>query len=288
LELTPGRPSRVPAILQGIVRPLLAGLLVASAGVGGWWVLIQAENRVIDRLVETETRLVAAQIERTLRMHLVELEQMARRWERRTNAAADDWKADVLEVKRQTPAFRAIEWREPALTLRWAAPLTALGRGGDLDSLYEDRRLAALSLAGGTNVPYVSATYYGSVEHRHVSVVAPMFDGESVNGYLIGVVRVRDLLDESLHQELKNGYSIAVHEGPYLLYGPEPTTEGRDAERFSRFAEVEVEGLKWKVEAWPGRQLTPRLRSPAALVVLVIGVMFGVFAAAVVSRPPSR
>jgi sensor domain CHASE-containing protein len=286
LELT-RRTNPAPAILRAVVRPLAAGLLASAAGVAGWWLATRAEDQMLNRIAQTETRLVAARIESAVRTHEGQLEEMARRWEHRPNAAGDDWKADVFDMKAQTPAFRAMEWREPSHALRWAAPLTALAPGGDLDSLYEERRRATLTLATGNSGAYVSATYFGGQEHRQLSMIAPMRDGDAVSGYLVGVARVRDLLDQAVQEELRSGYSIAVHEGPYLLYGPEPTTEGPEAERFSWTTDIEVDGLKWKVEAWPGKELSERLRSPIPLALLSIGVMIGIFAAAMV-RPGAR
>lgn len=271
-------------MVRGIVRPLLAGLLVAGIGVAAWWFLTRAEDRTINRLVEAQAQLIADRAGRSIETHLGRVERMARRWEQKKTPNAEEWKSDVLDVKRETPALRAIEWRDAAFDLRWAAPLTGLGAGGDLDSSYEDRRRSVLSVAASGNEPYVSATFFGNAHHRHLALVVPMFEGDLASGYLVAVARVRDVLDQVMQAELKQGYSVAVHEGPYLVYGPPPTSEGRAAERFSGSADVEIHDLKWRVEVWPGPDLVERLRSPVPLLILAIGVIAGLFAAAIVSR----
>jgi sensor domain CHASE-containing protein len=197
---------------------------------------------------------------------------LARRWE---NAEAPDsarWADDVEGLARQDPVLRAFEWRDDAFQLRWSEPLAARAPGGDLDPQSDPDRLSAATVAAAHPLGSVAGSVPGE-RGRTVVFSAPLTrDGRSV-GTMSAITHERDLIDAIVVPEVRRGFSIAVREGPYRVYGPRASVEGPEAERWSRSTLVQVGELSWAIECWPSVDLLDRLRSYAPPWVLIGGLV---------------
>jgi sensor domain CHASE-containing protein len=182
----------------------------------------------------------------------------------------------------QDAAVRGIEWRDPAFELRWSTPLAAREPGGDLDPEFDPDRVSAAAIAAARPEGSVAGSFVGARGGRNVVFAAPMSRNGTIEGALTAVTRARDLIDAIVEPETRQGFSIAVREGPYRVYGPLASVEGPDAELWWRSTVVQAGDLQWVIEYWPGIDLMDRLRSHGPAFVLVGGLLLAAVMAGMV------
>jgi hypothetical protein len=100
---------------------------------------------------------------------------------------------------------------------------------------------------------------------------------------MVGVIRLRDLLDELASGEVARGLSVTVYEGPWLLYGP-AWEESWPESQWASDAEVAIDDLSLKFQVWPSPEMMADLRSRGPLMVLVVGLVLAVATGVLVER----
>jgi hypothetical protein len=104
-----------------------------------------------------------------------------------------------------------------------------------------------------------------------------MRDGH-LEGYEVGVIRLRDLLDVALHRSLARGFALALFDGAELIYGARPEEAG-DAIGYARDAAFVRDGLVWRLEMWPSDDMARRLDTRAPAAILGLGILLAFFVA---------
>src|SRR5262249_16204737 len=100
----------------------------------------------------------------------------------------------------------------------------------------------------------------------------PSLSGESGNGIILGVFRVQELLEASLHGHVAPGYMVAVLDGEQELYrlatAGTPYQQGRGQQ-----VPFTLYGLTWRVRAWPGPRPVGEVHSALPAVTLGGGIL---------------
>jgi len=283
--------SRWDGIVRAMERPferflgtfkwsLLAALLVLGWAFWLQHVLVDQQSLQMGRISEAK----AAQLKSALALAIAEREQalgeMAYRWEH-WRADPVGWSVDAALLIQRDLQFRGIAWLDDTLGVRWTRPTTATITRGALDRLDDPIREHAISLLDPTNRSVMSRTYILMNGQRQLMVRARL-QGES-RGMLIGVIRPGDLFDAVLVPEIRNGWAIAVYEGPYLLYGAQWATSGPEAQ-WTREAEVNAADWVVSIRVWPSEELAAEMRSPGPRAAMIGGVVIAFFVAIGVRR----
>ena len=269
--------------------PLATAVALAAFGVWLDRLLRTEDDFRIRGTVEAEAGRLRSEIAEMIDARLQSLAQSAARWQYRLDGPQPAWQADLTGLVRDDLQYGAVAWLEPSLELRWVEPPTARLPRFPLDPQDDEVRGAALDLLRARGEPSISWTVPLASGHRQIVALAPMFAGERPAGYLMGVMRARDLLDVALHQAIVSGYSVTVYEGPYLLYGPTWEQSGPEGQ-WSRDAELHVGSLGWRIKVWPSAELAARLEGHGAsaavalVALLAIAVPIGIHLAQKAAR----
>jgi sensor domain CHASE-containing protein len=251
---------------------LVAAALVAGATLGLFAVLRAHEDSLIERLLESEGRALASEMTRALDGRTLAIREFARRWEDVADPERAAWEHDAAVMAAMDPVYRAFEWRDVALEPRWSTPLTARLPGAELDSIYAADRASAV--AGVIQYPsgVASASFLGPGGRRMIIFASPLFRDGTRTGAISAVTRAGDLIVDIIRPATRRGYSVAVRDGPYHVFGPLASMEGDDAERWQNTVVVHAGALVWSVDYWPEGELLDRLRSFGPPLVLLMGL----------------
>src|SRR5262249_27003023 len=121
-------------------------------------------------------------------------------------------------------------------------------------------------------------SYQLADQHRQVMVMAPLFEGMSDAGRVIGFLRLRDLIDAVVKPELARGWSVTVYDGTFLVYGPVWAQSGPEA-GWVHDDVAQIDGLSLRAEVWPSEDLEKQMKSFGPALVLALGYLLAVIAA---------
>ena len=119
------------------------------------------------------------------------------------------------------PAYRAIEWVDPDLHVRWVASARGSEKDPGTDIAGDADARQALQAAQNTSSTIVSRpvtlrqdTRQGA---RGVLVCVPIYSQKQLAGFLVGVFRYQDLIS-SILQGVAEGYWINIYDGCEEIY----------------------------------------------------------------------
>ena len=258
-------------------------VFMAALALALFWVLRTHEDDLIERLLAAEGRVLASEMTRALDTRTHAVADLARRWENIVEPAREAWETDAMALATVDPVYRAFEWRDTDFTARWSTPLTARLPGAELDSTYETARVGGMAGVLQHPAGIVSASFPGPGGQRLIVFAAPLLSEGTRIGAIGAVARASDLIKAIVEPATRRGYSVAVREGPYHVFGPLASKEGEDAELWQHTVAVRAGDLVWAVDYWPGGEVLDRLRSFGPPLVLLAG-LFGAVIAAVMVR----
>jgi sensor domain CHASE-containing protein len=267
--------------------PFLVGLVIASTTYSIYQVQQDHQEELIYRLVDAEVSRVSGEFSIQVSRRIRALAELAARTERMPDADLERWEEMARTVLDQDLRFRAIAWLDSSYEIRSVVPGSSRLGGLDLDPRDDEERRARL----GAMAPYPEATFANTVlladGRRQILIRAPLFEGSRPIGTVIGVIRLRDLLDELTRPSVLRGFAVAVLEGPYLLFGPVWQDSGPEA-GWERDETLQGDGLFWVIQLWPGPELVRRLEARAPAWGLGLGIFLAVVVALGVDRLRAR
>lgn len=261
---------------------LATAIAVAAIAIALFSVLRSHEERLIERLLDAEGRVIASEMTRALDARTRAIAEFARRWEGVAEPRQAAWDLDAAAVAASDPVFRAFEWRDSEWAPRWSTPLTARLPGAVLDSTYERARVTGMAAVLQQSGGIVSPSFPGPGGQRMLVFAAPLVRDGTRLGAIAAVARAPDLIKAIVEPATRRGYSVAVREGPYHVFGPLASKEGEDAETWQHTVAVRSGELVWAVDYWPGGEVLDRLKSFGPPLVLLIGLFASLIAAVLV------
>jgi sensor domain CHASE-containing protein len=266
-----------------ITIPFLSGLMVASAAYTLYQVMGEQEGMNLNRLVQAEAERVRSDVAGELALRARAMRDLGARWERQRPPSSGQWEADAGQILAQDLQYRAIAWLDTSLQILRLAPTTARVAGYALDPRDDEARLDEIRALQGRREASFSSSVVLADGRRQIMVYAPMFANDRVTGCLIGVMRLRDLLDAVLRPAIVGGFSVSVYEGPYLLFGPVWQESGPEA-MWEKDATLQMDDLLWTIQVWPGEEMMKKLESSTPRWVLAFGLFLALLVAAGVDR----
>jgi len=277
LRMSVGEALReIGRVLRDYWPSLVATVLVAGVAYALFAILRAHEDQSIEALLDQEGRLLTASTGHTLDQHVRDLLELARRWEGADHPDSAAWTRDVDALSERDPVYRAFEWRDGGFRKVWDFPAVERLPGGDLDSTRESFRANAASIVVAHPAGSVAGSFLGGHGDRELVFAAPLLDHGKRIGVLTAITHARDVIDQVVAPELKRGYSIAVREGPYRVYGAHAPTEGFAAIDWWTTAMLHEGELMWSVDFWPGPEMFDTLHSYGPPLVLFFGCILAV------------
>lgn len=261
---------------------LAAGALVAAASIGLYLGLVEDEGQLIYRTVAAVPPRLELEMTDALRVRSLALREIADRWEKRP-ADQKAWASDIDGLLSKNLQFRGIQWFEPSLESRWSWPVGVRLPHAALDSSGDAIRVDELRALLSDAEPTYSRSFPLPDAPRQMLLCAPMKQDGKVTGYLVGMLRVNDLVDAMIGDLLERGYSLSVNEGAFHLYGP-VWLEGGDESTFGSEGNVRMGDLDWQLTVWPSAESLRDLRSRLPLIALVAGLLLALLLGIAVDR----
>lgn len=235
----------------------------------------ERHQSLLNALCAGEAGRVEEHIEHGLDARAATLERLAAK----RAEGGEAWREDANALTSGPQQVRAVIEYDSTLAYRGVTP-PELRLLSTLNPQDDAVRAVALKVAvtnSGREAIVVSTTPLASGE-RQVLVCAPVFRGATRLGWLVGLVRLHDLLDERLSQTVQRGFSASVYEGPTLLYGPD-SQDGGPGARYARDVAVLRGPLLWRVQLWPADDLAKSYESQAPQELFVSSLLLAFFVA---------
>lgn len=269
LRMAQGAVGKV-RLLQG--PSIAAGLAVAAAAALLWQALLAHERAQIRRHLLQETVNLSAEINGVIEHRILALTRMARRWEARRRTPRDEWEADVALYVEHQREYQAIEWVDPSFHVRWIVPLEGNEKAQDLNLAFEKRRRIALEAARARREVTVTRTIDLVQGGKGFLVYVPLFFGDTFDGFVLGVLRVPELLDPIFNEHVALGHSMVVFDGEEEIHRRSDAIRQHE-EEWGQETELRLRDVTWRLRVWPTPERMAKARSPLPQVALVAGLV---------------
>jgi len=250
--------------------PIPVGVGVLTATLCLWQPLVAQGHAQIDRTADAEVVGAKKAIIAELDARVFPLTRMAKRWERRGKPSREVWELDAEIIVSHYADLQAVEWIDPEWRCRWVVPAEGNESDRDRDVAKEPRHRQALIDARDRREVRLlrgDATASGGAV---LWVVVPIFTSRGFEGFILGIVRLRDFFASILTEDVAPGYAITVSDGDEEIYGRD--TEGRSlAEEWGREKKVDSYSVGWQVRVWPLPEHLSQSRSLVPEAVMGVG-----------------
>ncbi len=260
--------------VSDLLVPLVPGALVMVATVLLYQHAVERQLATMAAVCESEAGWVEQRLASRLDASAAAMERLAA--ERAEGGEA--WRADAERLT-QGALFRGVLEFDSLRLLRGGLPSEARELSA-FDPRDDEARTAELrSAMNGLGLEAATVTTPALVSGgRQVLVCAPIRSVALRRGWLVGVVRLRDLLDLELARSVQRGFAVSVFEGVTLLYGARPDSAG-PAVRLSSESLLLRGPLVWRIQVWPADELTRRLESWGPVGLFAAGSLLALFVA---------
>jgi PAS domain S-box-containing protein len=252
--------------------PILVGVAVAATTVCLWQALVVDQRAQTKRTVEAQSALVRTEITVQIQSHILALDRLARRWHLTGMKDEQQRKADATMIVGDYKGFDGIRWVDASSHVAWTIALQGHQAEQNMYLAFEERRREALEAARETRQPAVSRPVELTTGGKGFLIIAPLYDGDRLEGYVDGFFRIQNLLDAVLSEEARGGYGVVVSEGNDEIYRrSESSNQQRSA--WADTKALALPGMDWRVEVWPEKQMLAELQSSVPTLTLVVGLL---------------
>jgi PAS domain S-box-containing protein len=276
--------------------PCLVGLGVFLTTLLIWRSLVEKDHAERKRAIDQTTFTTAELINEQVNSRMNALRRMAERWAYDGGTPESEWQADSQNYIIDYPGFQAVEWVDASFQVRWIVPLIGNEAARNFFLAQESRRRAALESARDRNqatmTRVIQLVQGGKGFHFYVPIYlrkeSPQKGNASVSrrsfstasstlgkfdGFIVGVFRTEDALNNLLTQKISEGYEIAVYDGNEEIYRryAASTTSRQLENEWAHQEEIDIYGVPWRVRVWQTEKYMAMSQSPLPLVVLGVG-----------------
>ncbi len=253
--------------------PLALGLFVAVATLILWQSLLAEQSRGVSRRLKIH----AADFETDTRFHLEgtvrALTRMQQRWNFRGGIPYDEWQDDARGYLRDEKLLDAVEWVDSYLILRWV--VSGGGNSGlegfdvSQDNRWEARRMLEKSWSDQTMV--ISPTIPLKQGGMGLLIYFPLYKDKRPDGFLVGVVRLTDLVRTVLEETAFEGLHFSIWEEEREIFS---SGDGEVAEAGPlHSATFAFHGHTWRVVITPSRSFLAESSSNLPNIILLLGTL---------------
>ncbi len=253
------------SVRRWLAIPVALG--VGTLSVALWQALVTQEHAQIVRTVQSEANILRTTIKDRIEPQILALVRMAERWEMRGGIPREEWEADAALYLAHESSYRGIAWVDSSSHVQWNVPLAQGKTYRGLDLAREERRREALEAAREGREVRVTRALHLFRSDSGFLVFVPLFVGERFDGYMMGVIRIQELLHPILSETIPLGYSIVVSDGEEEVYS-RFGADRRHEEQWGQETAVQLQNVVWRVRIWPSAELLAQWHSHLPEVVL--------------------
>lgn len=161
--------------------------------------------------------------------------------------------------------------------MRWVVPRKENEASQDLNLAFEDQRLSTLEAARERRSAAVTRSVDLEQGGKGFLVCVPIFQGEDLSGFIVGIFRVQELLDLLVDEMKEEGsavlkYSLAVFDDDRKVYDRHHAS-GQNNEAWDEQAAFNLYGSTWQVRVRPSLELLAQEQSPLPEAALIVGLL---------------
>ncbi|MGI2904052.1 response regulator [Tolypothrix sp. VBCCA 56010] len=258
-------PGKLPIIIA-IGTSLITILL--------WQGLIAKEKEQIEQLIEQQSSAVKTEITAQLKTRVQVLERMANRSSIRTGNTRQEWEADAKYFIRHYSGFQAIEWVDSSYHIRWVVPVAGKSAEKNLNLKVDSQRKAILESALISQKIIVTQSINLVQGVKGFSIYFPLHTEHKNDGFIIGIFKVKPLIDSIFKEKELQKYTISIFDGKEEIYNNNYENK-QHPKKWSYQTEIDFYNAKWQVRIKPTRKLLNKAQSYLPTVVLIGGLLGG-------------
>ncbi len=248
--------------------PLLVAFVSVTATLFLWQALRKQEQAQTERIVKLATYSIRADMIADMNIRISELARIAKLWEIWKTPSKSEFEMHTSLYISHEPGCVAIGWVSPAYDVNWVVPVDGDVPIRELNLNMDKDQRQLLDDLLRTHDATVGRSVILTRDERYLPVWVPVFEHDSFQGFIVGVFRVRTLLDDITSDHADLGYEVVVAEGQtsiYSLSGAIPRN------RWAQEATIPLPGAKWNLQIWPSPKSMPDTY-PLSRVVLFGGI----------------
>lgn len=220
--------------------------LIAPFGIGFgtgfvllWYPIEAQEPQRAEVLAASTAHAVETSIRGALETRMQALSRLAGRWRIRGAPSQREWEADAAQ-EREDSGFLAINWMDPQRRIRWIVPRQGNEHLIGFDATREPARRATFDWARDTKRMATTPVLRLLQGGRGFMAYVPLFFEGEFAGVIAGALRVDEIFDECIPDQLLADHSLSVRNGGEVFYQ-------RGAARVDYVSELVVQGLHLEI-----------------------------------------
>jgi PAS domain S-box-containing protein len=266
---------RLTVIMSRPVKRL--SILIAIAGIlltfVFWRELRAAEAAHINRMTSMAAHAIAANLAADIQDRSNSLQELSRVWGLQNPPPAAEWESFATMFIQHHRGVVAVEHADSDFRVREIASLdndqSDLGMDIRLDPSLHATIEAVMNRRGGALTPI---SFLPSGKRIRTNVV-PIYNGDTLRGFVLAKVDVVQALDELLRANVGLGYSLQIIENGQEVYkGPSPDN-GQSVE-WGQTIVAPLPDRIWTIRTWPNPQLLSQLRTRLPGLALLLPLTF--------------
>jgi diguanylate cyclase (GGDEF)-like protein len=235
-------------IMEDPLLPLPVFLVLASVALLYWFALFTEHRTTVGRSATEAAKNLASNTLLSVDAPIRALDRMKKRWELgETNF--EQWKADADAHISTEHLFLVLEWADHTWKVVWCRPETETARSIGFDIRMDPRWNAepALKEAIETNSKVLSPTVDLRQGGKGIIAYLPLFPGGKFDGWLVGVIRLDELVKQVIGAANIEDENVSIFEGSNLIVG-DPVS---DKLRIRGEARADFHGHHWRFVVVP-------------------------------------
>ncbi|MFT5366632.1 MAG: PAS domain S-box-containing protein [Candidatus Latescibacterota bacterium] len=198
--------------------PFAAGTGVLVLSIFLWQALNAQEEQNIRYTTQQTAQTIHDQLAINLSAQIKALKRMGNRWDSQP-PTQQIWQSDAEAYVRDMNHFQAISWVDTHFIVRWIIPLKGNEAAVNFNLSTEDRRRQALETARTNRQISITKPIDLVQGGKGFLVYVPLFPNNQFGGFISGVYRVDEIINNMLSEKLRENYVITLVEGDQPFYG---------------------------------------------------------------------
>lgn len=255
----------------GAPRWLLIYVGIVTATLWLWQALMVQGRADLDRKLRAEEASQKLEIETQFRAQVQSLQRMAQRWEKRGMPNQNVWDREGSQYVARAIGVQYLDWVDSSFQVLRTAPANRNKNLQPSGATFATLRESTLETAKSRSAVSVSHVFDFPDGNKGFLAVLPIVNDGTTIGYILGVVRIQDLLD-TITRKLPTDLSLTVFDADMPIYTRYPSKLSYQME-WGRESTIDFYGVSWRVRVSPSETLVERTRTPIIESALVLGLL---------------